>query len=187
MPQTHYSKSTYGCQKTLFVFKDDAPTSLLFMIVVYILYICCQVCAKLGGSWIQLWNKLLTNKKAAKPTVPSRVQTESLSPLIQLKGSSPGCYVLKKKRKKKKEVPFYFVCGLHQLSWKCVWIFVRKRMTNWKWKTLGTLRWTVVDSPPSNKHLSTGEAGWSGLPPHTLQYSKTAHRMNTGLLSGYIF
>ena len=48
------------------------------------------------------------------------------------------------------------------------------------------LCWMVGDSPSSNKLLSTGEAGWSGLPPHTLQYSKTAHRINTGLLSGYV-
>lgn len=44
--------------------------------------------------------------------------------------------------------------------------------------------WTVQEDPSTNKLLSTGEAGWSGLPPHTLQYSKMAHRKNTGLLVG---
>ena len=38
MPQTHYSTSKHGRQKdTFFVFKDEPPVSLLFMIVVYIL------------------------------------------------------------------------------------------------------------------------------------------------------
>lgn len=46
--------------------------------------------------------------------------------------------------------------------------------------------WSVQEDLSTNKLLSTGEAGWSGLPPHTLQYSKMAHRKNTGLLVGYI-
>lgn len=59
-----------------------------------------------------------------------------------------------------------------------------------KWRTesedFGNSDWTVRDGPSANKLLSTGEAGWSGLPPHTLQYSKMAHRMNTGLIVGYL-
>lgn len=41
-------------QMTLFVFKDESPASPLLLIVVYILYIYCQFCARLGEKWIQL-------------------------------------------------------------------------------------------------------------------------------------
>lgn len=97
------------------------------MIVGYILYIniyiYCQVCASLGGYSIQLWNKLLTNKKAANPTDPPPLILDSVSsPLFHHKSSSR---VFGEKRKKK--VPFYFVCGLHHTSWSCVWIFARTR------------------------------------------------------------
>lgn len=96
MPQVHTTASPHtDTRRHFFVFKDDL-LSLLFMIVVYILYICCQVTLDLVKKWIQLWNKLLTNKKAAKTHFP--VPRLYPTPQIHQKGSAPGWQVLGEKK-----------------------------------------------------------------------------------------
>lgn len=65
----------------------------------------------MGEFWIQLWNKLLTNKKAANPTSPSsksRLWPPPPSFLIQTRGFNPRFLALGKKK-----CPSIFVRGLH--------------------------------------------------------------------------
>lgn len=103
-----------------------------------------------------------------------------------MKGFIPEMRSFKRKEKK---VPFYFVRGQHQLSWSCVWTFVCKWWTDGelKMKDVGiSVGWSEAVHP-LNKLLSTGEAGWSGLPPQTLQYSKTAHRIKHRIFCLVIF
>lgn len=89
-------------------------------------------------------------------------------PIIQQKGSTPGCYT--------------YGGGKSALLF-CPWppsVVVEPslslcpggRTDKLGAKISGSLDWAVRDGPSANKPLSTGEAGWSGLPPHTLQYSK---------------
>ncbi|TMS09827.1 hypothetical protein E3U43_002486 [Larimichthys crocea] len=104
-------------------------------------------------------NKLLTNEKAAKPTVPPpppRVQTvsPSLPPFNSTKGFML-CFGKKKKRKKKKKCSSilsvaYISChGTVSES-----LYAKKVDDELKTKRLflgGTLCWTVEDGPASNK------------------------------------
>lgn len=156
------------------------------MIVGYILYIniyiYCQVCASLGGYSIQLWNKLLTNKKAANPTDPPPLILDSVSsPLFHHKSSSR---VFGEKRKKKcpsiLSVAYITHHGAASES-------LHAHEDELKRKASGVPCWMVRSGPSSNKLLFTGEAGWSSLPPHTLQYSKKGTRDTHRMFVGFCF
>ena len=182
MPQTHYSTSEHGRQKDTFLYlRMNLPClSLVLDCSLYTV----NIIAKFMLDWVENGFNCETNswqtRRLLNPLSPPKSRLCTLSS-NSTQGFIPRLLCLKK------SALLFCLWPTSVVKELCLNLCAHMA-DELKMKDFGkSLSWTVKDGPSPNKLWSTGEAGWSGLPPHTLQYSKMAHRMNTWLSSGYIF